>query len=114
MYNNVDSHAEPVVVDVRKPDVSPNVDAVKHFRVRLVLAEPAHLLIVADIMCIRFVHITSKFTLVCLLMHGFIRVFDQSSQRQARCVSYNRTTPEERRKKKKNTCCVCYIQTQEK
>lgn len=37
------SQAEPVVVDVREADVSPHVHAVKHLRVRLVVAEPTHL-----------------------------------------------------------------------
>lgn len=39
----LDSHAEPVVVYVGETDISPDVHAVEHFRVGLVLAIPAHL-----------------------------------------------------------------------
>ena len=39
----VNSHAEPVVVDVREPDVPADVDSVEHLRVGFILAVPANL-----------------------------------------------------------------------
>lgn len=38
-----DSQAEPVVVDVREADVSANIHAVEHPRIRLIRAVPADL-----------------------------------------------------------------------
>lgn len=40
---NIISQAEPVVVYIRETNVAPDIDAVEHFRVGLVLAVPVNL-----------------------------------------------------------------------